>query len=70
MCLNRPGSIGAEVDTVIVWSSIKISACSTRPTSQGSGAYTDLVAPGTVQSMQRSKPIRAFERNLFLWLLS
>lgn len=48
MCLNGPGSMGAEVDTVIVWSSIEIFACSTRPTSQGSGAYTDLVAPGTV----------------------
>ena len=43
----KPGSIGPAVVTETVWPFEVISTCKTLPISIGSGAYTDLLAPGS-----------------------
>lgn len=48
---DQPGSIGPVVVNVNFWPSEIISACKIRPTSKGSGAYTDLVAPAYLKGI-------------------
>lgn len=45
---NQPDSIGPTEVTVIFWPFERMSACKTRPTSRGSGAYASLLAPEEV----------------------